>query len=79
MRRFPMTPSLLLTRCYLELRNRFVHEERGASTVEYALVVVAVAALALVLMGAMGTKLTDWFRDDINLPDPASATPTAGG
>lgn len=72
-----MTPSLLLTRLALELRTRFRDDERGASTVEYALVVVAVAGFVLTLMAVMGDKLTDWF-DTVEIP-PAGGEGGAGG
>lgn len=54
--------TLFLTRLFLSLQTRLAREERGATTVEYALVVVAIAAAVAGLMAIITGKLTTMFN-----------------
>lgn len=48
--------------------RRHCHVERGASAVEYALLVGFIAAVLIVVIGALGTAVTGLFQIDWPLP-----------
>ncbi|MCI9889997.1 DUF4244 domain-containing protein [Micrococcales bacterium 31B] len=68
MKNFRITPpSLVLSRIHTRAMVRMLTRERGASTVEYALITLAAAALAAVLMivltsGDMKGMITNVFH-----------------
>ena len=53
--------TMLLTRLMLFVQGRLAEEERGASTVEYGLLLVAVAAAAIAVGLILKTRLTALF------------------
>lgn len=54
--------TMLLTRLMLFVQGRIAEEERGASTVEYGLLLVAVAAAVGILFTILQGKLTTLFN-----------------
>jgi pilus assembly protein Flp/PilA len=41
---------------------QFVREESGASSIEYALIAVAIAAVVVVTVNSLGTKVNDEYE-----------------
>ena len=60
-----MTLSLLFTKLFLGLKGRFndAAGERGATAVEYALVVGALAIVIATAVGLLGGRITTKFGD----------------
>ncbi|MBT8211837.1 MAG: Flp family type IVb pilin [Acidimicrobiia bacterium] len=56
-----------MTRMWVELQNWWADEERGASLVEYGLLVALIAVVALVAVRVLGTNVSE------NLNEVASA------
>lgn len=46
--------------------SRRVHLQRGASLVEYGLLVALIAAVSIVVIGSLGTEINDAFQDVVN-------------
>jgi pilus assembly protein Flp/PilA len=59
-------------------RARRYHEDEGASAVEYALLVAAIAALIVVVVFAFGHLVQDIFSDTCNAIDNSSTSSTSG-
>ncbi len=53
----------MTTRMYVALQSRFVAAERGASLVEYALLLALVALVAIAAVRIVGTNVTSDFED----------------
>lgn len=53
----------MTTRMYVALQSRFVGAERGASLVEYALLLALVALVAIAAVRIVGTNVTSDFED----------------
>ncbi|MEV4412455.1 Flp family type IVb pilin [Catellatospora sp. NPDC049609] len=52
--------------------------DRGATAVEYGLMVALIAAAIVVLVGAFGTELADLFGDTCNTIDTDGSSGVAG-
>ncbi len=59
------------------MTNRLVRDEHGASSVEYGLVVTAIAALLVAIVFALGGVTLDMFSSSCAAIDSKTAT-TAG-
>ena len=46
----------------MELIRRFIREDEGGQTVEYALVLTLVAVVAVVGLTAAGNAINDWWQ-----------------
>lgn len=46
----------------MELARRFIDEDAGAETVEYALVLGLVAIAAVAAIGLVGTNISAWWN-----------------
>ena len=43
-----------------------LHDEEGATAVEYGLIIALIAAVIVVVVAALGTKITDAFQKVVN-------------
>ncbi|MFM1726403.1 Flp family type IVb pilin [Rhodococcus sp. PAM 2766] len=53
----------------LDAKNRLTREDRGATAVEYGLMVAGIAMVIIVAVFAFGDKITDLF-DGFSFDDP---------
>jgi pilus assembly protein Flp/PilA len=56
-------------------RLRTVKEEKGASAIEYAILVAAIAAVVIAAVALLGTKITNLFNS-VTLPGTAATATT---
>jgi len=55
-----------LTRLYVQAQNAMIQDEDGATAVEYGLIIALIAAVIVVVVAALGTKITDAFQKVVN-------------
>ena len=52
-----------MLRLWTAFQSRIIREEKGASMVEYALLVALIAIIAIVAVGLVGTAVRDNFNE----------------
>ena len=55
-----------LTRLYVQAQNAMIQDEDGATAVEYGLIIALIAAVIVVVVAALGTKITGAFQKVVN-------------
>jgi pilus assembly protein Flp/PilA len=55
--------NALLTRIGVTLQSRLVDDEKGATAVEYGLIVGLIAVVIIGAVGALGGTILGWFND----------------
>ena len=55
-----------LTRLYVQAQNAMIQDEDGATAVEYGLIIALIAAVIVVVVAALGGKITDAFQKVVN-------------
>lgn len=57
-----------------KLINWLKNEESGQGMVEYGLIIVIIGAVIFVGFSAFGDRISDWFANNVDLPEgkPAS-------
>jgi pilus assembly protein Flp/PilA len=55
--------NALLTRIGVTLQSKLVSDERGATAVEYGLIVGLIAVVIIGAVGTLGGTLLGWFND----------------
>lgn len=55
--------NALLTRFGVVVKSRLIADERGASAVEYGLIVGLIAVVIVGAVGTLGGTLLGWFND----------------
>ena len=55
--------NALLTRIGVTLQSKLVSDERGATAVEYGLIVGLIAVVIIGAVGSLGGTLLGWFND----------------
>jgi pilus assembly protein Flp/PilA len=56
----------LLTRLYVQAQHAMIQDEDGATAVEYGLIIALIAAVIVVVVAALGTKIGDAFQKVVN-------------
>ena len=51
-----------LTRLYVQAQNAMIQDEDGATAVEYGLIIALIAAVIVVVVTALGGKISDAFQ-----------------
>ena len=52
-----------MLRLWTGLQSRFIHDDEGATLVEYALLLVFIAVVAIVALNALGTTVKEELND----------------
>ena len=55
-----------LTRLYVQAQNAMIQDEDGATAVEYGLIIALIAAVIVVVVAALGVKITGAFQKVVN-------------
>jgi pilus assembly protein Flp/PilA len=55
--------NALLTRIGVTLQSKLVSDEKGATAVEYGLIVGLIAVVIIGVVGTLGQTLWGWFND----------------
>lgn len=55
--------NALLTRIGVTLQSKLVNDEKGATAVEYGLIVGLIAVVIIGAVGTLGGTLLGWFND----------------
>ncbi len=52
-----------MLRMWTAMQSRFIHDDEGATLVEYALLLVFIAVVAIVALNALGTTVKEELND----------------
>ncbi len=63
---------------YMVAVRRHVKDDKGASAVEYGLLIAAIAAVIVVIVFALGSVVKDKFQKTCNSVDHGSTAPVSG-
>ena len=64
---------------YMVAVRRHVKDDKGASAVEYGLLIAAIAAVIVVIVFALGSVVKSKFQKTCNSVDHGSTAPVSGG
>jgi Flp pilus assembly pilin Flp len=53
--------TLLLTRLFLSLQGRVARDERGATTVEYGMLLVGAVAIGGLIVSVLAPRISTWL------------------